>query len=1236
MTSVKMASYVVSSPVERDISLTILKARIALLATAIGGPDYTSHLEPPPYKLGDDCLACLRDLKKWFRLVDDQQNRWDVAMAAAEYHILVDDLLPILIDWENKCSLTVKLSKKNKPQAKEGGALKNKEYHDNIALSCLQLMVLMTRPLILTDQSTSNQVAIYSDLKKYQLTYKKSILSLEKGKALKAAIRLALKVIKIQKLDRTPRDNMIIGLVLSFFRNIIAIEPGELNITTKKQSSSRGVNSVDMLPPNVSMDDISLNTVITALQHNKVFGLLLTLSSSTSHEFDHDFTNIPLMEVIFYITKDISQQALFLNHAQGNKSHQSSFKDCSATGSQLSALLEQERKLKKDVIKNTSSRHSRFGALLSIQTADNVRLTVSGGQNLLNENSALKKLDSRKKWNKRTIQKRDDVVIEGLPNSLLNSESKSAYFHKSVIECFTNFIEDFIDLGFNSLLHRLTNHFTTEQDQMAILEQIEYLLFFAWFIEYQRERCKRDSTADIDHVSVALKETSFILVSSLLRKGYDDKNWVVAHAGMIAFNKLLLLVDFTQSIKPNDDIEFILSRLFSDDRIQLLSNLPKTALRHSLQYIKSCVELTHTALKIFENHSDDRSLMISKKIKKPNTNEISEHDITSLMESQEVERDEAIEMLLPVFREIQVNFTKVQSAYMNESVIDSYISFLQRFRELDDEYIKKALAFLHRIFVHASEETLLFRIDLILLLRDMLAADGIQRNSRVRKHVEEFSNYYLYKLKKKLKASPSWIVGLLFPLLHDSEVGFFQKYGETKVIKHSSFYAAPPSRFKSIPDEKQLPESYLKDVKYGILVSALLDDGKNEILNQLADHMQSALDNFQSWLTVNVNHQTETVNPPKEFFKIEQSMELDPVIYDKDFRALLKQIGYDLPGTIKEPCYLPGTVEIPILKEALELVRKYLSIPFQTPNGLPSSSYLIRPSMKHSSGIEEDGWGGDEDYHAPDIVGDNDDNSNDDNSYFNDLEGQMVEKLQGRKISKGLAKAKKTKKKGKGKRTVKTVLPTHHVEQTEDVVRKERPVVSSKEFISDSEDENDLMSPVFFENEMYMRFLLDKYNGQLPDEKYAQFGKFAAERMACDGATKSDFSDLFGGAVPDIANLNHLDTQSVAPDRTLFSLSDRVAAEIEAALNKDITDATSESLAEIDENILENDISCSSPASSSSVTPVDHGQIITINTLEQSNKRSKGDSTSEKEDELQEDLFIFKKRSKIIVEEEEE
>lgn len=374
-----------------DASLTVLRARIALLATAIGGPDYTSTIEPPPYKLGDDCLACLKDLKRWFKLVDDEQNRWDVAMAAAQYHILVDDLLPILVDWENKSSLLAKLTRKGKTS--DVTIFRNKEYHDKVALNCLQLLVLMTWPLVITDHSSSNQIALHSELKKHQLIYKKAILTLENGKVLKAAVRLALEVIKIDRLSRTPRDNMVIKLALNFFRNISAIEPADLTVALGR-TLTRGINSVDTLPPNVTLDDISLTAVLTSFQQNKVYDLILTLANSLSQEFDQDFINIPLLEVMFFLTKDVSQESLFPMPLSNSNSDYSKHRNdvskdsLSQTGLQLTNLLKKENELKKNVIQNTSSRHSNFGALLSIQTPDRGRLTVSGAQNLLNDAKA--------------------------------------------------------------------------------------------------------------------------------------------------------------------------------------------------------------------------------------------------------------------------------------------------------------------------------------------------------------------------------------------------------------------------------------------------------------------------------------------------------------------------------------------------------------------------------------------------------------------------------------------------------------------------------------------------------------------------------------------------------------------------------------------------------------------------------------------------------------------------------
>lgn len=49
--------------------------------------------------LGDDALACLRDIKRWLKLYDEKSNRMDVARCLGEANIVNGDLLPILSLW---------------------------------------------------------------------------------------------------------------------------------------------------------------------------------------------------------------------------------------------------------------------------------------------------------------------------------------------------------------------------------------------------------------------------------------------------------------------------------------------------------------------------------------------------------------------------------------------------------------------------------------------------------------------------------------------------------------------------------------------------------------------------------------------------------------------------------------------------------------------------------------------------------------------------------------------------------------------------------------------------------------------------------------------------------------------------------------------------------------------------------------------------------------------------------
>lgn len=1097
-----------------DNSSQILKARIALLATAIGGPDHSSEVDPPPYVIGDDCLACLKDLKRWFKLVDDKQSRWDVAAAAAQYNILTEDLLPILINWDKAHCDAIKKAKK------KGGTpedyLGNKSYHHKIALNALQLMVLMTWPLILTDQSTQNQVAHYSELKKSQVKYKKAILSVENGRVLRSAIRLAVEVIKTEKRLRTPKDNVVLRLVLNFFRNIVAIEPSDLTISSKK-SLSKGINSTDMLPPSVSRDDISLSAVVGAFQTNKVFKFLLTLSSSINQEFDAAFINVPLLELIFFLIKNASHSTFF--PAGGKISSKPNQKNeglgQTQVGSELSRLLKKEREMKKTVVRNTSTRHSRFGSLLSIQTSEHQRLTVSGGQNILDGDFALQKMDSRKKWNKRSVMK--DEHVEGLASNFLNFNEEARYWDNATALVLKEFVDDFIEVGFNSLLRSVTDYFTTEEDKMVVVHQIQYLLFYSWFLKYQRLAKQSDPKLNFQPVMFALRDTACILVSQILRKAVEQKVWAVVHAGMIAFNEIMSTLA-TMGPEDEDIAQYVKGQILQEERIKLLSSLPRTASNHSTSYIRSCVSLVHTLLRMLESDSiESKESQESNKNAKDRDGTFSLIEAERIAEEEGIEIEDALEIMEQRFRKASLDYNKVQRAFSVETTVKTYISFLQRFRDLEDGDIKKAIQFLYRVFAGVKEESLLYRIDFMILLKDLLGPTGLSMASRSRKHVVKFADFYMARFKERLKASPSWFVSILFPTIHDREAGHYQKYGE-KLMANQNQIVLPSSKFIEAEELIGLSASALLDFKFGVLVSSLIDNEKRECVEALKQALTRTCDVLKSWLLNEVSRGDEFGHNSKEFFEPEDAFVKSSTYRDPDFRALLQLCGYEVPQNVKGKCVLIPSTPIPEIESSITLLVKYLTNAFDTPNGLPSSSYLTRPNTQ---GAEDDSY-----YFTNDGIqteAEQDDTGNQD-QYFKALESDALtnnlHSTRGVALKKRKKATRKDNTKPKTNKQNSNPRKSEREPSTNSEPSNKRQNITSAEYISDSDDSSDeSMHSIFYENEMYMRFLLDKHGGLLPPDKFALFSVFSNERIKNGGLTTNDYSSLFGGPIPSLEGL---------------------------------------------------------------------------------------------------------------------
>jgi replication fork protection complex subunit Tof1/Swi1 len=137
-----------------------VRAHITSLVSALGG--FSIDDDHGGYKLGDDALEVLRDLKKWIRFYDEKTNRMDVARCLAEANIVGSDLLHILATWPPTDN--------------------NNKYKARIALACLELMVPLTWPIERDRETmTVNHYRHMPVLQLAQVGYKRAIINFDAG-----------------------------------------------------------------------------------------------------------------------------------------------------------------------------------------------------------------------------------------------------------------------------------------------------------------------------------------------------------------------------------------------------------------------------------------------------------------------------------------------------------------------------------------------------------------------------------------------------------------------------------------------------------------------------------------------------------------------------------------------------------------------------------------------------------------------------------------------------------------------------------------------------------------------------------------------------------------------------------------------------------------------------------------------------------------------------------------------
>ena len=251
----------------------ILAPAIYDTIAALGGYDGTT------YKLGDEAYGCLKDLKKYWRK-DDTDDERTVARIFWEARVLPNDLVPVLLETAGKGRV-----------------------EDKCAIAVADIVTAMTWPIDLAEELKEldeelDRGSDYTQLLLSHLHYKAALL---RPGVIPALLGVMLPCIAKDKKDRKERDGQIVNVVLHLFRNLAFIKD---------------------VPPNVhaSSDQAEFSTLqsklIQAMSEAHIFDLLLTMASNAASDPFFNQWNTLIMEIFYLLFRGVLSQTLSMEQTK--------------------------------------------------------------------------------------------------------------------------------------------------------------------------------------------------------------------------------------------------------------------------------------------------------------------------------------------------------------------------------------------------------------------------------------------------------------------------------------------------------------------------------------------------------------------------------------------------------------------------------------------------------------------------------------------------------------------------------------------------------------------------------------------------------------------------------------------------------------------------------------------------------------------------------------------------------
>ncbi|KAI6782479.1 Topoisomerase 1-associated factor-like protein [Emericellopsis cladophorae] len=908
-----------ASDLNNDIVHPEVRAHINSLVSALGG---VSQEDDGRYQLGDDALEVLRDIKRWIRFYDEKTNRMDVARCVYEANLIEGDLLPILSLWPENAT--------------------DSKYKARIALSCFEVMVPLTWPIQRDREAmTINHHRHMPVLELAHVAYKRAILNFDGARVLSCAVRVALPAMQKPISERTQRDQGIIKLALFFLRNVAAIAP----------------------PPGVAYEgdesQISRSATIDAFSFQDIFHLLLMLASNMGEDFRTEDTTV--MEVLYHLVKRINVKELFMTEKQAEH----------AQGNELRQVMRKEINMLRSQNQTRGGRNNRFGSMIWVKRDDGKMTTLTGQDAVSSAATRQRKMDEAKTFKPPRRGKKEDKHDREIgPAVTLDSRATTQL---------RTFVEDFLDSGFNPLFSHVRKTIDREANYLMAYHKRQFFYLVAWLLEAERMRRKAKQGSDVrdaeevtsfNLVAGVLNQEMFITLNRALHNSFEAKEWHDLTAVMRCYTQIFMTVQEMQQCGREDDEEIaenILSRLFYEEATHdAITNIIRGYKDQGFDYLDAATELVHHFLRILESYSKqnvDMQVRSRKRTRrKKKAAQAAEGVAASDDEGDGSGNDEAAAE--KTSKDRKFDFIRFASRFTPQPIVNTFVTYTKYYRDLNEDQLKRAHRFFYRIAFKQEMAVMLFRVDIIHLLYNMIKGpEALDASLPSFKEWEDLVRHIIRKCTKKLEQRPELVVEMLFSKLPST--AFFLEHGyEKQTIRTTQPKPAAELEFKDAGAME-------RDRQIAIVVGALLDKNQADLVTFVKKVAGDAEVERKAWQDAERIRQMEAdpfdegatesdpKAPPVIFARPDNDGQRTAMFKNSHLRLLMSLAGFKLLGAADEETrdsswIIPSEITPDHLKDTVHFINQAEFSPPTFEEGVLADHQLKRKNVPRKKATFDD------------------------------------------------------------------------------------------------------------------------------------------------------------------------------------------------------------------------------------------------------------------------------------------